>query len=49
MSDKLLTTYLEPIRRAAADANNFIEGMNKEDLLADKRPERTRHVPCGHW
>jgi hypothetical protein len=26
MSDKLLTTYLEHIRRAAADANNFIEG-----------------------
>jgi uncharacterized protein with HEPN domain len=39
MSDKLLTAYLEHIRRAAADANNFIEGMRKDDFLADKRTQ----------
>jgi uncharacterized protein with HEPN domain len=39
MSGRLLVTYLEHIRRAATDANSFIEGMSKDDFLADKRTQ----------
>jgi uncharacterized protein with HEPN domain len=39
MSGERLATYLEHIRRAAADASSFIEGMSKDDFLADKRTQ----------
>jgi len=39
MSDHRLPDYLEHIRQAAADACSFIDGLSKEDFLADKRTQ----------
>ena len=37
MNDIRLSDYIDHIRQATADACSFIEGMNKDDFLADKR------------
>lgn len=39
MSESRLSDYLEQIRQAAADACTFIEGLSKDDFLADKRTQ----------
>lgn len=39
MSDNRLPDYLEHIQQAAADACSFIDGLSKEDFLADKRTQ----------
>lgn len=36
MNDNRLKDYLTHIHQAAVDACNFVEGMTKEDFLADK-------------
>ena len=35
-----LSDYLEHIRQAATDACSFVEGLAKEEFLADKRTSR---------
>lgn len=40
MSDHRLPDYLDHIRQAAADACNFVEGLKKEEFLADKRTQQ---------
>ncbi|MDP2416894.1 MAG: DUF86 domain-containing protein [Hydrogenophaga sp.] len=35
-----LPDYLDHIQQAAADACNFVEGLSKDDFLADKRTQR---------
>ena len=37
MNENRLTDYLDHMRQAATDACSFIEGLSKEDFLADKR------------
>jgi len=39
MSGNRLPDYLEHIQQAAADACSFIDGLSKEDFLADKRTQ----------
>ncbi|MHB1084256.1 MAG: HepT-like ribonuclease domain-containing protein [Thiobacillus sp.] len=39
MSVSRLPDYLDHIQQAAADACSFIDGMSKEDFLADKRTQ----------
>lgn len=36
MNDNRLPDYLEHIQQAANDALNFVDGLNKDDFLADK-------------
>lgn len=40
MSDTRLPDYIDHIRQAAGDACGFVEGMAKEDFLADKRTQQ---------
>lgn len=40
MSENRLPDYLDHIQQAAADARNFVEGLVKEDFLADKRTQQ---------
>ncbi len=40
MSDSRLRDYLGHIQQAAADARGFVEGLAKEDFLADKRTQQ---------
>lgn len=40
MSTSRLPDYLGHIRQAAMDAIGFIEGMGKDDFLADRRTSR---------
>jgi len=40
MSENRLPDYLDHIQRAAADACGFVEGMVKDDFLADKRTQQ---------
>jgi uncharacterized protein with HEPN domain len=35
-----LPDYLDHIQQAAADARNFVEGLAKDDFLADKRTQQ---------
>lgn len=35
-----LPDYLEHIRQAASDACSFVEGLSKEEFLADKRTQQ---------
>ncbi|MEI9550319.1 hypothetical protein [Enterobacter kobei] len=37
MSENRLPDYLDHIQQAATDARSFVEGMAKDDFLADKR------------
>jgi len=39
MSENRLSDYLDHIQQAAADACSFIDGLSKEDFLADKRTQ----------
>lgn len=40
MSQHRLSDYLEHIRQAATDARSFVEGLHKDDFLADKRTQQ---------
>jgi uncharacterized protein with HEPN domain len=40
MSDQRLPDYLAHLRRAAIDALSFVEGLRREDFLADKRTQQ---------
>ena len=40
MNENRLADYLNHIRQAATDACSFIEGLSKEDFLADKRTQQ---------
>jgi uncharacterized protein with HEPN domain len=40
MSENRLPDYLEHIHQAASDACRFVEGMAKDDFLADKRTQQ---------
>ncbi len=39
MSGNRLPDYLDHIQQAATDACSFIDGLSKEDFLADKRTQ----------
>jgi uncharacterized protein with HEPN domain len=39
MSEIRLDTLLNQIRRVSADASSFVEGMTKDEFLADKRTQ----------
>lgn len=39
MSESRLADYLDHVRQAALDACSFIDGLDKEDYLADKRTQ----------
>jgi uncharacterized protein with HEPN domain len=40
MNESRLTDYLDHMRQAATDARSFVDGMSKEDFLADKRTQQ---------
>lgn len=40
MTENRLTDYLDHMRQAATDACSFVEGLSKEDFLADKRTQQ---------
>jgi uncharacterized protein with HEPN domain len=40
MMEGRLADYLDPMRTPADDARRFVEGMSKEDFLADKRTQQ---------
>jgi uncharacterized protein with HEPN domain len=40
MSDNRLLDYLDHMQQAATDACSFIEGLSKDDFLADKRTQQ---------
>ena len=40
MSEHRLPDYLDHILQAAADARGFVEGLDKEDFLEDKRTQQ---------
>ena len=40
MNENRLPDYLEPIQQAAIDARSFVDGLAKEDFLADKRTQQ---------
>ncbi|MEF8717134.1 MAG: DUF86 domain-containing protein [Candidatus Accumulibacter necessarius] len=40
MSENRLPDYLDHIQQAATDACSFVEGMAKDDFLADKRTQQ---------
>ncbi len=40
MSANRLTDYIDHIRQAATDASSFVEGLGKDDFLADKRTQQ---------
>ncbi len=40
MTDPRLADYLAHIRQAAIDAIRFVEGLSKDDFLADKRTQQ---------
>lgn len=40
MSGNRLPDYLEHLQQAATDACSFVEGLSKEDFLADKRTQQ---------
>jgi uncharacterized protein with HEPN domain len=40
MSENRLPDYLKHMREAAANARSFVEGMAREDFLADKRTQQ---------
>ncbi|QXP90542.1 HepT-like ribonuclease domain-containing protein [Methylococcus capsulatus] len=40
MSGNRLPDYLEHIQQAATDACGFVEGLSKDDFLADKRTQQ---------
>lgn len=40
MSENRLPDYLDHIRQAATDACSFVDGLTKEDFIADKRTQQ---------
>lgn len=40
MNENRLTDYLDHMRQAASDACSFVEGLSKEDFLADRRTQQ---------
>jgi len=40
MTDHRLPDYLQHMRQAAADAMTFVEGMSRDEFLADKRTQQ---------
>lgn len=40
MSENRLPDYIDHIEQAAADARSFMEGLAKDDFLADKRTQQ---------
>ena len=40
MSENRLPDYIDHIQQAAADACSFVEGLGKDDFLADKRTQQ---------
>ena len=40
MMEGRLADYLDHMRMAAEDVSRFVEGMSKEDFLADKRTQQ---------
>ena len=40
MNDNRLSDYLDHMRQAATDACSFVEGLNKEEFLEDKRTQQ---------
>lgn len=40
MRSNRLPDYLDHIQQAAADARSFVEGMGKDDFLADRRTQQ---------
>ena len=40
MNENRLIDYLDHMRQAAGDACGFVDGMSKEDFLADKRTQQ---------
>jgi uncharacterized protein with HEPN domain len=48
MSENRLPDYLDHIQQAATDARSFVEGMAKDDFLADKHPAGRHHEPDRH-
>jgi len=40
MSENRLPDYLDHMQQAAADACGFVEGMSKDDFLADRRTQQ---------
>jgi uncharacterized protein with HEPN domain len=40
MTENRLPDYLDHIQQAAADACSFVEGLSKDDFLADKRTQQ---------
>lgn len=40
MNENRLTDYLDHMRQAATDACSFVEGLSKEDFLADRRTQQ---------
>lgn len=40
MSENRLSDYLDHIQQAATDACSFVEGLDKNDFLADKRTQQ---------
>lgn len=40
MNDSRLADYLDHMRQAARDACGFVEGMSKDDFLADRRTQQ---------
>jgi len=40
MNAQRLLDYLEHIEQAASDARSFVQGMTKDDFLADKRTQQ---------
>ena len=39
MSENRLPDYLDHMQQAAIDARSFVEGLTKDDFLADKRTQ----------
>lgn len=40
MNENRLPDYLDHIQLAATDARSFIEGLSKDDFLADRRTQQ---------
>lgn len=40
MSENRLPDYLDHIQEAAADARSFVDGLTKDEFLADKRTQQ---------
>lgn len=50
MNENRLTDYLDHMRQAATDACSFVEGLSKEDFLADRRTQQAVIIePHRHW